>query len=393
METILYLRALETNCTPDLLEGVQRFAKTVDWHIQKVNGFPSTVSLRELVEFWNPVGLIVECSGFRKVPTKNFTRLPVVYLDCDLQTLPRSLSGVGHDSFATGRLAAKELLMTGYTNFAYVPYHTAYSWSNARESGFKDMLAQSGYDCITFGERTCGSCGPRYQKKLRTWLMKLPRPCGLFVANDGLAAEILVAITQLGICIPSEIAVVGVDNFQPICENTSPPLSSVQPDFLKAGELAAKALQELVSISTPNPIRLRFGPVRIVRRESSRVFHRYDPQVAKAVSLIRQQACDGLSAYDVLKLFSCSRRMAEIRFRATVGRSILDEIQDVRLQHAKELLRTSLVSIESIADFCGYRNPNSLRKLFKAETGMSLRSWQNHATPCPHHDHGPSSLH
>ena len=66
----------------------------------------------------------------------------------------------------------------------------------------------------------------------------------------------------------------------------------------------------------------------------------------------------------MLALFTgCSRRTAELRFRAAVGRSILGEIRRVRLQHAKDLLERTSASRTSVANQCGYANASALWKL------------------------------
>jgi transcriptional regulator GlxA family with amidase domain len=101
-----------------------------------------------------------------------------------------------------------------------------------------------------------------------------------------------------------------------------------------------------------------------------------DPIVIEALNLIRKKACMGLKAADVTRIFPCSRRMADLRFTRTAGHSILDEIQSVRLDRAKQLLLNPNQDIKSISDFCGFRHPNSLRKFFLKETGMTLSRWR-----------------
>ena len=67
----------------------------------------------------------------------------------------------------------------------------------------------------------------------------------------------------------------------------------------------------------------------------------------------------------------------DIRFRQATGHSILEEIHRIQLERAKQILTESGRQIKSISDFCGFRNPNSLRKFFKRETGMTLSEWKN----------------
>ena len=70
--------------------------------------------------------------------------------------------------------------------------------------------------------------------------------------------------------------------------------------------------------------------------------------------------------------------MADIRFARAVGRSILAEIHAVQLERAQELIRSGNMPLKAISDFCGFTNPNSLRKFFRRETGMSMSAWRRH---------------
>lgn len=381
MDTILYFQSPSKTSAPDKIAGVQRYAATVGWHVQVVDGLPSSSVLARLVEFWHPLGAIVECGGgYDEIPMDLFKGIPTVYLDRNPKTMPKNASCVSHDSISTGRLAAKELLVAGHPYFAFVPYPQPRFWSSDRERGFKEALALNGKTCETFAGgagRTLQSVA--WQQRLRRWLEKLPKPCGIFAANDSVAAEVITAATQNGLEIPREIAVCGVDNFGPICEHTVPTLTSVQPDFLFAGELAARTLGEVAAGKHRNAIRLTFGPAGVVRRASSRTGSRYDAEVTAAVELIRRKACEHLTAKDVAATFKCSRRMAEVRFRRVTGRSILDEIQTVRLTRAKELLANPAQGITSLPDFCGFQTVNALCKFFRQKTGMSPSEWRKTA--------------
>ena len=379
MDTILYFQSPSKTSTPDKIAGVQRHAAAVGWHVQIVDGFPTPSVLARLVEFWHPLGAIVDCGGgYAEVHVDMFKGIPTVYLDRNPKTMPKNASCVSHDSFSTGQLAAKELLVAGHPNFAFVPYPQPRFWSDDRERGFKDALALNGKSCETFpGGAGRSLQSVAWQRRLRRWLEKLPKPCGIFAANDSVAVEVITAAEHGGLAIPREIAVCGVDNFVPICERTTPTLTSVQPDFLLAGELAARTLGEMAAGKFRQAVRLTFGPADVVRRASSRTGIRYDAEVAAAAELIRRKACERLTAKDVIATFKCSRRMAEMRFRQILGHSILDEIQAVRLTRAKELLANSTQDIASIPSFCGLKTANALCKFFRKETGKSPSEWRS----------------
>ena len=119
-----------------------------------------------------------------------------------------------------------------------------------------------------------------------------------------------------------------------------------------------------------------FGPLRVVRRDSTRILSAPDKAVTAALDLIRREACNGLGSASVAAIFPCSRRQADNRFRRATGRSILEEIHAVQLERAKQLLRDTSVQMKAISDFCGFTNPNSLRKFFLRETGMTMSAWR-----------------
>ena len=123
------------------------------------------------------------------------------------------------------------------------------------------------------------------------------------------------------------------------------------------------------------PKHLRFGPVRLVRRQSSRALKLNDPRITRAVERIRRDATTGISAADILADIPLSRRLAEKRFLAATGRTILQEIQEVRLQKVFELLRTD-IPIGHIAGRCGMQSDSFLKRFFKSRTGMTLREWR-----------------
>ena len=183
---------------------------------------------------------------------------------------------------------------------------------------------------------------------------------------------------MLNLSLPHDLSVIGVDNYANVCETTSPTLTSVEPDFRRAGVSAAMMVLEIAQASNRSAIERRrsYGPLRVVRRASTRVLARHDPEVAAALEMIETNACAGLTAAQVVKLFPCSRVYAEMRFRKATGQSILEAIQSVRLERAKELLRNPGQQIKAIADFCGLKSQNSLCKFFLKKTGMTMSAWR-----------------
>ena len=61
MDTILYFQSPTKTSAPDKIAGVRRHAAVADWHVQAVDGIPTSNALEGLVSFWHPLGIILDC--------------------------------------------------------------------------------------------------------------------------------------------------------------------------------------------------------------------------------------------------------------------------------------------------------------------------------------------
>lgn len=376
MDTALYFQPPSKTSAPEKLAGVRDIMEKRHVRVQVVEERPTPRLVKELWAFWDPVGAIVDCGGeYNEIGAEVFGGRATVFIGHDRETLPKTCLLVSNDQRETARAAARELLATGYSNFAFVHSPGRKKWSELRERGFSEALALNGMRCSVFREDASGIA---WMKGLRRFLASLKKPCAVFAANDRTAEAVLAAAALEGLKSPDDLAVAGVDNYEPVCEHTTPPLTSVEPDFRRGGRLAATMLLGLsMSRGAWRGIRTQtFGPLRTVHRASTRVLAAPDRHASAALDLIRREACNGLAASRVAELFPCSRRQADNRFRAATGRSILEEIHAVQLERAKQLVGDTSVQLKAISDFCGFRNPNSLRKFFLRETGMTMTAWR-----------------
>lgn len=383
VNVVLYFQSPSKTSTPEKLAGVKEIASSSGWHVQIIEDLPTAQSVHALVRFWKPIGAIVECGGsLQEIDPRPFSGLPVVFLDRNPTTLSRSLPCVYHDSRETAALAARELMTTGYRHFAYIHAPESRFWSVERERGFREALRLNGIEPSVMPP--VGSKSTIIlQRKLRAFIRTLAKPCAIFAANDLMAGEVLSAVAALELSVPDDIAVLGVDNYADICESTRPTLSSIEPDFRGGGRQAALLLQELCRSSHGRsaPGHQTFGPLRVVRRASTRILKAHDREVEAALLRIRNEACNGLTAAQVLSAFSCSRGRAEIRFRAVTGHSILEEIHAVRLARAQDLLSRPHLQLKVLHAFCGFKTPCALQKFFLKETGMTLGTWRKNRRP------------
>ena len=361
------------------LAGICRFANAHGWEVSTT--LPSErsrrSSVRRLLAQHSPVGCIVECSGIDKPPPPGvFGDVPVVWLD---PPAPNGETSVYCDNRAVAKTAFRELVAGLPPCCAVVPSLSLRRWSRERIDAFRALCAEAGLPCHVFTGIPWEDHGRRVSR-LSAWIASLPRRSAVFAANDVSARDVAEAARLAHRHIPKELTLLGVDGT--VRENPlwapAPGVASIQLDFELAGFLAAKTLDDMVA---RKPCKSSaYGPLCVLRRESTRGCGRREARILKAVDIIRAEACDGLTAAGLAERFPGSRKHFERRFREAMGHSILDEILHVRIMKAKVLLGSPSPSIGSIADFCGFGSERELRRCFSAETGMSMRQWRKNHT-------------
>ena len=378
MKLILYFRP-PTCYNPEKLSGVMDIATKARVNVHVIDEPAVGARVRELTDFWHCQGVIIE-SGSRneKIDLDALNSIPTIFFNHDREALPEHCFAVSHDSRSTGRLAAKELLHSNFHNFAFIPAFANPFWSQERELGFIEALELNDRKPHVFHWPKNLRDNLKKSSLLQRFLKNLPKPCAVFAANDTTAAEIISSARLLDIAIPEQLAVLGVDDSVELCEHTRPTLSSIKPNFRRGGNLA---MLMLLAVMRDGPDyrgarHLTFDDLNVVRRLSTKPLHRSDPVVRDALDLIRRKACNGLTAAEVVKIFPCSRRMTDLRFTRAVGHTILDEIQEVRLDRAEQMLLNPNQALKAIADFCGFKHPNSLRKFFLKKNGVTMSEWR-----------------
>ena len=71
-----------------------------------------------------------------------------------------------------------------------------------------------------------------------------------------------------------------------------------------------------------------------------------------------------------------SLRLLELRFKAILNHGVRDEIENVRLENVKQMLRETGLSIKEIGYHCGFPSPAGLCTVFKRKFGKSPQVWR-----------------
>ena len=208
------------------------------------------------------------------------------------------------------------------------------------------------------------------------WLESLPKPCGVFCACDVYGVQVTNACRSRGIAVPTQVAVLGVDNDPVICSVSFPPLSSVDLNSKKVGYEAAALLDRMMAGKQPPKRTIFVEPEHVITRESTDIIAVDDADVAQAIRLIREHACRGLRVKDVAETLGLSRRALQQRFQRCLHRTPKEELMQVQIDRAKMLLSQTDLSVEQISRRCGFTTFEYFVRAFRRKTGTTPRIYR-----------------
>lgn len=379
MKTIIVFRTGILGTWREKFTGIAAFAKTVNWQLQPVDARTSRPDFGKIRDFWAPDGLVLDASGAPEMfAGADFGSVPAVVMNPATNIDAGSLPSVSSDSRAIAKTAVSELLKTNPAALVFIEWLTpSIEWSRVKRDRARDIAALHG---LPFHVVTPTANDATDQANLVGSIAKLlksiPRPCGIFAVTDMIGAAAIAAAGKIGAKIPEEVSIVSVDDDPEICENCSPTLTSVRPDFYKLGFSAGQLLARRMEKNCTDAESISVPPLGIVRRASTQTTLVYDRKVRLALEKIRLHACEGISPKDIAPDFGTSRRMAEIRFKAATGKTIGDAILERRLDTACAYLKDGKSSVSAIANFCGWESDIAFRKTFKSRFGKSPLQWR-----------------
>jgi LacI family transcriptional regulator len=320
---------------------------------------------------WRGHGVIARV-GTRRL-ARGLGRLGVPVVNLRSAILDVSYPRVGSDNAAVARLAAEHLMDLGLKNFAFCNTPRGFHLGHdERADAFARETERVGCRCHAYtavgvpGRESFG----QEQRRLTSWLRSLPKPVGIMACNDEKGVEVLTACRQAGLRVPDDVAVMGVDNDEALCDLSLPPMTSIDVNAEQIGYEAAALLERMMSGQAVDAGAAEHVPPRgVVARPSTNTLFSGDSEVDRAVAFIRENAPRRLLVADVTGHVSLSRALLEPRFKRAVGRTIHQEIQRVRLNRAKALLVGSALPIKQVAAAAGFSSVPYLTRVFHRATG------------------------
>lgn len=264
--------------------------------------------------------------------------------------------------------AFNHLYSKGIKDFAFysIPPSKHCRWATERENSFKQILIQKGFKgSIYQGMETSLDNWQQVQSDLVQWISSLPKNTGIIAVNDARARHILQTCDLMGLKIPEQYCVIGIDNEDIINYLSVVTLSTIAQGTEEMGYKAASLLQKMLQGKDIGLPRLLINPKQIIERRSTDYRSVQDPYIMQAMHFIRNNACRGIKVEQVLTEVRLSRSNLESRFKKELSKTIHNVIHDEKFEKAKYLLSNTTISINEIYQMCGYPSLQYFYFLFK----------------------------
>jgi len=295
------------------------------------------------------------------------TNYPVVSTYAS-KSIPETIPQVDEDHTKTGILAADYLQTLGHENFACI-YPNFASAHTIRAESFAKRLQENGMETSMLGIKAMKlhEC----DVNVGQWLHDLPKPVALFATNDRTARQLLTLCLETQITVPNDIAILGCENDLGLCEGVTPAISSIQLPYRRIGFEAARTLDMLMQGKKIKKPRTLFPPERVVTRASTDTLASPDPHLRRAVQYIRDHVDEKIDVHALAAHAGLSLRVLQGRFQTELNRSPLEEARRAKIERIKDLLISTDLTLEEIADHTGFSTICYLGRLFKNYTNVT----------------------
>lgn len=320
------------------------------------------------LENWDADGIITrEPKKVQQMIADGLPTIVTINLEEPIAGLPSIIT----DEVETGKMAAEHLFNHGYKHFAYCGFDNMF-WSRIRGESFGKRVTEMGFE-THFYKRPQSKIHSikEEQAAIADWLKSLPQPVGLMACNDDCGQHVIEACKIAGVYVPDEVAIIGVDNDDIVCDLSDPPLSSIVLNIESAGYKAAALLDKLMAGEKTVSQTIVVQPTHVVTRQSTDIQVIDDPGVAKAVRFIRQHSKEIIQVDDVVNAVSISRRSLERQFHSVLGRSVLSEVRRARTDVIVQMLMETDQTVSQIALILGYPSASHIARYFQREKGIS----------------------
>ena len=302
-----------------------------------------------------------------------FRKNGIVAMAQDYITKFTTIPNITGDYIRTGKMAAEYFLAKGFTNFGFFGYNGV-CWSDERCESFRSRLEKTAPEGMTFHMYDGQNIDNMWyydQSELTGWLKGLPKPIAIMSCDDNQGNILIQACDLCGINVPFDVAIIGVDNDEILCNMTNPSMSTINVDIEGGGAAAAAMAAKMVNDPAYRGEDIVLQPLTVVERLSSSLFATNDKEVLMALRFIQANIDTKISVTDILSCVPISRRLLETRFKNMTGMTIYNYISVKRIERFAQLLLSSNDSISDIAARLDEFDTKSISRRFKELKGCT----------------------
>jgi LacI family transcriptional regulator len=353
----------------------RRIIRGIAEHVQRGAGWRLFIESRsaDMVpdpRTWRGDGVIAFFGDRRTERLVAELRVPAVSIERGHDGVPTRIPVVATDNAAIGRLGAEHFLERGFRHLAYCGAADQEYWCEPRGAAFAEAAAAAGTTCSLFRRRQRVSRDwPSTLAGLAEWIASLPRPTGILAGNDARARHVVEACRMVGRRVPEDVAVLGVDNDEMLCELTTPSLSSIEHDARRIGRRAAEMLDDMMNGGRIQGTVL-VPPLGVIARRSSDALAVVDPEVSAAIAFLHANVRRSVYVEDVARASGLSLSTLKSRFKLAVGRPVHAELQRLRIDEARRLLATTELPVKKVATLVGFADISHFTTAFRRHTGV-----------------------
>lgn len=373
MAKILLLTDFSSGYSRNLLKGIVRYSKEVgNWSFQRMPLYYRMLygenGVVEWAKKWQADAIIAQLTDVN-IELLNDLNIPIIVQN--YRDRNKAVSNLTGDYFNTGVMAAKFFLNRGYRNFAFYGFKGAI-WSRERADGYSHEIEKQGYKLAVLENDNKDKEEWSYNHTvLGNWLQSLPKPVALFACDDHFALQISETCNVYNINVPDDIAILGVDNDDLLCNISDPPLSSIVLDVENGGYNAGKLLHQLITKEITEPFNIVVNPLIIERRKSTEKYAVSDKNIRIILNYIEKNYANHLSVEELVKQVPLSRRVLEKKFKEETGESLYQYIQNYRIDQFTRLLITTDYSLFEAALQSGFENYKNVSRIFRKYKALS----------------------
>ncbi|WP_446785674.1 substrate-binding domain-containing protein [Macellibacteroides fermentans] len=373
MAKILLLTDFSSGYSRNLLKGIVRYSKEVgNWSFQRMPLYYRMLygenGVVEWAKKWQADAIIAQLTDVN-IELLNDLNIPIIVQN--YRDRNKAVSNLTGDYFNTGVMAAKFFLNRGYRNFAFYGFKGAI-WSRERADGYSHEIEKQGYKLAILENDNKDREEWSYNHTvLGNWLQSLPKPVALFACDDHFALQISETCNVYNINVPDDIAILGVDNDDLLCNISDPSLSSIVLDVENGGYNAGKLLHQLITKEITEPFNIVVNPLIIERRKSTEKYAVWDKNIRTILNYIEKNYANHLSVEELVKQVPLSRRVLEKKFKEETGESLYQYIQNYRIDQFTRLLITTDYSLFEAALQSGFENYKNVSRIFRKYKSLS----------------------